>query len=305
MASFFQNTLISKFQSARDYFTPVLTTSQFYEKGQLTPEEFVNAGEFLIRLAPGWKWTRGDVSRTKSYLPPEKQYLVYKQAPCRRRVTTVSHTHEDFHENIISMFASEQIVPELPTSPVSSVRSIRTVDHDGAVHDSSGHEEDDEDYGDLSLFMEPGLNVCDLGTAATAPATEEPKDDEIRYYELSIVYDNYYRTPRVYLRGFTTNGRPLGIDETMEDVMQDYVNKTATIEAHPHTGIQHVSIHPCRHAETMKRIVDVMISNNDGRIPSVSMYMFLFIKFIGSVIPTIEYDNTMPISMSESSRTAP
>jgi hypothetical protein len=60
MASFIPNILVSKFQSAREYLTPVLTTSQFYEKGQLTPEEFVAAGEYLIRLSPTWKWGRGD-----------------------------------------------------------------------------------------------------------------------------------------------------------------------------------------------------------------------------------------------------
>ena len=101
----------------------------------------------------------------------------------------------------------------------------------------------------------------------------------------------------MYLCGFTIEGRPLSSAETMEDIIQDYIHKTATIEAHPHTGLQYLSIHPCRHAETMKRILDVMIANNDGRLPPVQMYMFLFVKFIGSMIPTIEYDNTLSISI--------
>jgi ubiquitin-like-conjugating enzyme ATG3 len=300
MTSFIPNILVSKFNSAREYLTPVLTTSQFYEKGQLTPEEFVLAGDYLIRLSPTWTWARGDAIRAKPYLPPDKQFLLLKSAPCRRRVGTCSR--DDDHD-IISMFASEKIVPLLPSSPatVSSVRSIHTADHaDHGSRRASLHSiGSDDEYGDLTYFIEPALNVIDAAAAVPKSADTTETVDEVRTYELTIVYDNYYRTPRVYLCGFTNEGRPLGTNETMEDIMQDYINKTATIEPHPHTGIQYVSIHPCRHAATMKRIVDVMIMNNDGRLPSVNMYMFLFIKFIGSMIPTIEYDNTMPISVSK------
>jgi ubiquitin-like-conjugating enzyme ATG3 len=302
MTSFIPNILVSKFNSAREYLTPVLTISQFYEKGQLTPEEFVSAGDYLVRLSPTWKWTRGDSSRTKPYLPPDKQFLILKTAPCRRRVSTCSRSDGD--HDIISMFASEQVLPALPSSPatVSSVRSIHTADH--ADHGSRrGSKHSDDEYGDLTHFIEPVLNFIDTGavikhTPESSGSSDKETEDEVRLYELTIVYDNYYRTPRVYLCGSTNDGRPLGATETMEDIMQDYINKTATIEPHPHTGIQYISIHPCRHAETMKRIIDVMIMNNDGRLPSVNMYMFLFIKFIGSMIPTIEYDNTMPISVS-------
>jgi ubiquitin-like-conjugating enzyme ATG3 len=283
MSSFIQNILVSKMKSARDYLTPVLTTSQFYEKGHLTPEEFVSAGDYLIRLSPTWTWARGDVSRAKPYLPPDKQFIILKCAPCRQRCRF--RGEEDSDHDIISMFASEQVVPALPSSP-----SLEIDDCD---------RDDDNEYGDLAHFIEPVLNVIDMAVKSAPVISVSETVDEIRTYELTIVYDNYYRTPRVYLRGFANDGRPLGPVETMEDVMQDYINKTATIEPHPHTGIQCVSIHPCRHAATMKRILDVMITNNDGRLPSVNMYMFLFIKFIGSMIPTIEYDNTMPISVSK------
>lgn len=308
MTSYIPNILVSKFNSGREYLTPVLTTSQFYEKGQITPDEFVSAGDYLVRLSPTWSWARGDNLRSKSYLPPDKQFLLLKSAPCRRRVGACSR--DDHDHDIISMFASEEVVPVLPTSPatVSSVRSIHTADHIDTLEHGSGsgsrraslrsnrHSIGSEDeYGDLTQFIEPVLNVIDTAAATPAGTTV----DEIRTYELTIVYDNYYRTPRVYLRGFANDGRPLGAIETMEDIMQDYINKTATIEPHPHTGVQYMSIHPCRHAATMKRILDVMITNNDGRLPSVNMYMFLFIKFIGSMIPTIEYDNTMPISVSK------
>lgn len=36
-------------------------------------------------------------------------------------------------------------------------------------------------------------------------------------------------------------------EEIFEDIMQDYVNRTVTMEDHPHLkGVRHASIHPCQ-----------------------------------------------------------
>lgn len=272
MASFIPNILISKFQDMRQYFTPVLEVSQFYEKGQLTPDEFVLAGEYLTRLAPSWSWARGDDSRLKPYLPPDKQFLISKRVVCMKRV----HQMVNGDADIISMKASETVLPQ---SPESSVRSAPSP-------------EDDDTYDDLSSYIESDLVTASIPAIPFPPSTDS---EHIRYYDISIVYDNYYRTPRVYLCGFTPEGRPLGQGETMEDIIQDYIQKTATIDAHPHTGLQNISIHPCRHAETIKRIVDLMSSND--KTPPIQMYLFIFLKFISSMIPTIDYDNTMPVTV--------
>jgi ubiquitin-like-conjugating enzyme ATG3 len=119
-----------------------------------------------------------------------------------------------------------------------------------------------------------------------------------RSYDVSITYDNYYRTPRVYLYGYDENYKPLSPAQMLEDIMQDYAEKTVTIENHPHLprGGPHVSIHPCRHAETMRRIVTMMVNSEGGQKEvRVDQYLFLFLKFIQSVIPTIDYDHTMEV----------
>jgi ubiquitin-like-conjugating enzyme ATG3 len=54
-----------------------------------------------------------------------------------------------------------------------------------------------------------------------------------RYYDLSIVYDKYYCTPRLYLTGVDCEGQPLTNDQIFEDIMSTYLNKTVTIETHP------------------------------------------------------------------------
>jgi ubiquitin-like-conjugating enzyme ATG3 len=66
--------------------------------------------------------------------------------------------------------------------------------------------------------------------------------------------DNYWRTPRVFLFGYDEAGSPMPPEKVFEDIMQDYAQKTVTIEPHPHTNRPHASIHPCQHSAAMKRV---------------------------------------------------
>ncbi|CAG8533258.1 11972_t:CDS:2 [Acaulospora colombiana] len=52
--------------------------------------------------------------------------------------------------------------------------------------------------------------------------------------------------------------RPLTSTQIFEDVSQDYAKKTVTIETHPHLNMSLASIHPCRHAQVMKKIIEKM-----------------------------------------------
>jgi hypothetical protein len=38
-----------------------------------------------------------------------------------------------------------------------------------------------------------------------------------------------------------------------------------TVEAHPHNGIPHLNIHPCKHASVMKKIVDQLTERERER----------------------------------------
>ncbi|KAJ1556295.1 E2-like enzyme, partial [Cladochytrium tenue] len=74
----------------------------------------------------------------------------------------------------------------------------------------------------------------------------------------------------------------------------DHARKTVTIEAHPHENMHMASIHPCKHAQVMKRLLD-QISESGGkdREVRVDQYLLLFLKFMSAVLPTMEYDYTM------------
>lgn len=110
----------------------------------------------------------------------------------------------------------------------------------------------------------------------------------MRKYDLSITYDYYHQTPRMWFIGYSADGKLLTQTEMFEDIMADYANKTVTFEDHPKLNQKQLSIHPCNHAKAMKRMIDTMIEN--GGKPMVEFSLFVFLKFISSVTPTIEYD---------------
>merc|ERR1740139_1539692 len=55
----------------------------------------------------------------------------------------------------------------------------------------------------------------------------------------------------------------------------------------------HASIHPCKHASVMHKLCSEIASS--GREVRAEQYLFLFLKFISCVIPTVEYDHTISV----------
>ena len=117
----------------------------------------------------------------------------------------------------------------------------------------------------------------------------EPEDNILRTrtYDVSVSYDKYYQTPRIWLSGYDERRMPLAPQEALADVSHEHARKTVTIDGtmatplplllagllvrgcftddacaacvgHPHTGVPAVSIHPCRHGAVMKKIADQM-----------------------------------------------
>jgi ubiquitin-like-conjugating enzyme ATG3 len=190
--------------------------------------------------------------------------------------------------------------------------------YDGEGRMGVGAASYEDDYTDMADFEDDDVMIDEAAAYSTPGITNDDYDNHdgdhnanirrVRTYDVSITYDKYYQTPRVWLMGYSDEGshRVLTGDEMMEDVMSDYANRTITIENHPHLPGPHASIHPCQHGAVMRTIVRNMTGDGSGggsedkrkNEPSVEMYLFIFLKFVSSMIPTISYDFTMDVSAS-------
>uniref|UniRef100_A0A7S2GTA7 Autophagy-related protein 3 n=1 Tax=Helicotheca tamesis TaxID=374047 RepID=A0A7S2GTA7_9STRA len=340
--------LQSKLRQAREWAYPTLKSSAFLSRGVLTPEEFVIAGDELVYKCPTWSWEGGDPAKAKAYLPMDKQYLVTRNVPCPTRVSALENSVQtngmDDTAQIDDECGGDDWLVSHILSPAEQAQKEQReledgfdiLDEDGEImpeedvklaakEDVVEEEEEEEDeYADMADFeddnvMEDEAAVTTSTPTETATATGEDDDDDddnlikVRTYDLSITYDKYYQTPRVWMMGYaagTGTSQPLTGEEMMQDVMSDYANRTVTIEHHPHVSGPHASIHPCQHGAVMKTIVrnlmkassssttEVDAEEGHGDGPTIEMYLFIFLKFVSSIIPTINYDFTMDVTAS-------
>lgn len=304
------------FKGTVERITSPRTVSAFKEKGVLSINEFIIAGDNLVSKCPTWSWESGEPSKRKSYLPNDKQFLITRNVPCLRRAASIEEEYEAAGGEVLldnedndgwlathgkpkeSKQGEEDDLPSMETLEVSKKSPIQSIssyfgggDDDDDIPDMAGYDDDD--------------NVIESDPATLQTAylvAQEPEDDNIlrtRTYDVSITYDKYYQTPRVWLTGYDESKMLLQPELVLEDVSQDHARKTVTIEDHPHLPGKHASVHPCRHGAVMKKIIEVPMSQ--GIEPQVDKYLFLFLKFMGSVIPTIEYDYTMDFDLGSSS----
>ncbi|KAI8049641.1 autophagocytosis associated protein [Syncephalis plumigaleata] len=312
------------FHSVREYLNPVLKESKFRETGVLTPEEFVAAGDFLVYKCPTWQWSSGLTSKRRDYLPADKQFLITRNVPCVKRAKDMEYVGDDEKE-IFDIMAADgdgdgdgddegQEGEGWLATHTNQDTAKSTLTGDQSNSEENDHRLLDEDE-DESLAA--NLNTMNI-SKSTAPTTTEDAEDDFddcaieeeedpaalkqgdinednilrtRTYDLSITYDKYYQTPRVWLFGYDEHRRPLTAAQIFEDISQDHARKTVTIDPHPHMDISLASVHPCKHAEVMRRIIERTAAS--GVELRVDYYMIIFLKFLSAILPTIDYDYTM------------
>jgi ubiquitin-like-conjugating enzyme ATG3 len=259
-------------------------TSQFYQKGILTPYEFMDAGDRLILANPIWSWQKASKPNLEEKtLAPEKQFLS-AQIVSKRRLKdngadlVESQTGKDGWTNI-DLMINEVKELRIDDEPVEKreAQENKVVDLEDVL-DSDDEEESSKDQKPLS--KEP---------------TSAPKDENLRIYKVNITYDRHYLTPRFWLSGVDYLNRPLTKEQIFEEVMGEYKDKTVTFDKHPHLDVHMANIHPCRHADVIKTLVNQAMSN--GKEIKPDQCLFIFLKFISSVMPALEIDFTTEIEI--------
>ncbi|KAI0440265.1 autophagocytosis associated protein [Xylaria telfairii] len=253
------NYLYSTVNTLRDKYTPVSHTSTFRKTGQITPDEFLAAGDYLVFKFPTWSWAAADSdSQRVDYLPPDKQFLVTRGVPCNRRLDDDFAGDAGHEEAVVGDGDDFKLKGQaddddgwLRTGGLSSsqplkARDVRTVDDAGNVGDRL----DDEDE-------IPDMEDDDDDEAIIRDTEAQKRTGARRTYTLYIMYSPYYRTPRLYLSGYA-EGQPLAPHQMMEDIVGDYKDKTVTLEDFPFfaNNVKMASVHPCKHAPVMKTLLD-------------------------------------------------
>mmetsp|Transcript_17226 Transcript_17226/g.49244 ORF Transcript_17226/g.49244 Transcript_17226/m.49244 type:complete len:313 (-) Transcript_17226:90-1028(-) len=302
------------FRSVVSSLTSTSQESRFVQDGMLIPDEFVEAGDQLVYKFPTWKWEAGEPSRRASYLPADKQYLVTRNVLCRDRVRALDYVLEHKTRTDDEWLVPETLCGDAGNAAGGELQDVDELTGDGAAGSSAPAGpcivvQDDflddagpgglPDFSDLDAQLaeeDPSVKPAVGGTSASSGGyfvADAPEASRTRTYDLSITYDKYYQTPRLWLFGYDEQGRPLKPEQVYEDVLAEYVEKTVTVDPHPLTGTPSVSIHPCKHSLVMKKVVQDWMEQ--GIMPRHDLALFVFLKFISGVVPTIDYDLTMDI----------
>lgn len=254
-------------KKTHNQFSGTRTESNFQQTGTLTAKEFIEAGDALCQKIPVWEWASGSPD-VQPYLPPEKKYLVFRGATCFERADNPE----------MDALAGQGVEeddwvathPGYKPKPKAQAQEKKEINWD----------DDDEEV------------IDDDDKAQTRPC---------RLYDVYVVWDKYYQTPRVFLQGYE-NGKALSKEEMMQDVYAENREKTVSIDPHPYLDAPCISIHPCRHSETMRAILEHQRERLEAaqegipesqKVPFIFptyMALFAFLKFISSVVPTIQYD---------------
>lgn len=253
MKRFFNNIL----HEARETWTPVATASTFHENGFLTPEEFISAGDYLTEKWAFWTWQSASLGLGKDYLPEDKQYLKTIGVLCKHRFSDESNIEQKTVESDDWVTATQ-----LQQASKSSQFTEHSLDSD------------------VDLWEENIESTEDPATLVSLPNTEHVN---WRFYDLHITYDNYYRTPRLWIIGYDYYRNFLTPAEIFDDISPEHSKATITRERHPYLQTMCLSVHPCNHA-TMLHNVTQKIGQHD-----IKRVLEVFLHVMTTVLPTADF----------------
>jgi ubiquitin-like-conjugating enzyme ATG3 len=290
------HTILDKYHNLVSKFTSPLKESKFYTEGKLTPEEYLLAGDFLVQKCPSWKWCAAKEGLSSKALPKDKQYLK-TTVPCSRRAADYLKSNLTTEKEIEGDWVEANVVGNTNKGN----KEDQVLDFDNQTNNNNkkviaNNNEDDDFFCDDDNNNNNNKNEKKEVDDFVVVDDEEEKGEVLktRTYDVTVTYDFYYCVPRMWLMGYNENGTPLSDNEMKQDVMMEYRNKTVTIEPHPHTGFRNISVHPCRHSMLLKKMIENY--QNSGKKLEIYMSILIFLKFLHSVVPTIQYDFTMDIN---------
>ncbi|EHL00200.1 putative Autophagy-related protein 3 [Glarea lozoyensis 74030] len=286
------NFIHSTLDKVREW-APVSHTSTFRQNGQITPEEFLAAGDYLVHKFPMWSWADASPeSKRANYLPAGKQFLVIRGVPCHRRLDenfagdaghdeTMVGDGEDFKSLGGHSPGDDEDgwlrTGGLAASQEARARDVRTVDESGNM----GEREEDEDE-------IPDMEDDDDEDAIIRDSNAEGTDSVMK--TLLDRADAALKIRREKLRkGKIAPGtQEAGMGGLVDDFSKTGLgsdDKKAIKEGMKAGGNGNDEWEVLQHDD----------DGDEEEAIRVDQYLVVFLKFIASVTPGIEYDFTMGI----------
>jgi ubiquitin-like-conjugating enzyme ATG3 len=257
MFSNYKHNLFENYKNIVEKVIPTLKDNNFSKTGMLTPDEFVEAGNYLIKNNSSWKWYGNITNKKMNFLPNDKQMLINNGIKCNK---------------------IKNITLELDENDINNI----TIQSDINTPSESESDNDEIDLSDFELD-----NIYEPDILNIKQPIKNNKEN-VNKYNLSITYDNYFRTPRLWLIGFDHNNIPLSNNKIFSDISIEHSKITVTIEQHPfYNDMNYISIHPCKHSHMIKRLIEEEKKNN--KEINVHEYFIYFLKFFSTIIPNLDY----------------
>ena len=139
--------------------------------------------------------------------------------------------------------------PRTWTTSLADISNLKVGADDGEEKpDDAADADDDDAIPDMDDFdmcgddEEDDASALRPSNAASAGGTANSSADsshilKTRTYDISITFDKYYQTPRVWLNGYDESRTALDPKKALEDISAEHARKTVTIDPHPHTSV--------------------------------------------------------------------
>ena len=254
-----KKSLYEGYKAAAEMVIPDLKDSNFLETGMLTKEEFNLSCNKLIKMDSSWYWMK------------EGECLMKKRILCNKIQLEQDHNvDEDIN------------VYNLKETPDTNVE----ISTELAPEQDQNSDTESDDF--LAEFENHDLVENDVATIKI----DYDNLDKSHYYNVSITYDQYYRTPRIWFEGIDSGGNMLSQEEIYSDFMVEYIKVSLTLEKHPIMDMNYMSVHPCKHAFAMQKMFAFELEKKDESEVKIEDYLVHFLKFASCVIPQLEFDKT-------------
>jgi ubiquitin-like-conjugating enzyme ATG3 len=175
--------------------------------------------------------------------------------------------------------------PLLPASKQYLISEGLPLDH-GVIDDAAAAEggiNEEDNASEISTFVDASAGLVSISSISSSsdPACAPGGGVTLA---VSIVYNDTYKTPHLFISGTGATGTPLSPPLLLQIVSKDMAQSTATIERHPRTSNipPILSLHPCRHASVMLAIFEA-----EKTAPNSEAYLRLWLRAISGALRVV------------------